>query len=338
MKTGEGKLPTLKTVAGLTGLSQSTVSLCLRGGGGVKQSTREKIERVAREIGYVPNRAGVRLRTGKTNVLSLVLSASRDTLDFTRQLIQGIGAEIDGTRFHLNVIPEFARSESVGAVRYILRNRSADGVILTHTSARDPRVQILMDADFPFVCHGRTEFYTPHPYHDFDAAKFVEIAVARLAARGRRRILLAVADNGTTNYATILAGFMRAAAQTGSTGEIVRDSAAIGTAGNARRYGRSLAGRPEPFDAIVSNNELTALAIVGGLQSKGVRLGEDYDFICKQTTEILPTLHPGMDTVKEDLLATGRELVSLLIRRVEGEAPERLQTLHAPRPSWKNGS
>ena len=53
---------TLRTIAELTGLSQSTVSLSLRGGASLKEETRRRIAEVAASVGYVPDRAGVRLR------------------------------------------------------------------------------------------------------------------------------------------------------------------------------------------------------------------------------------------------------------------------------------
>lgn len=328
--------PTLKTIAEITGLSQSTVSLSLRDGNKLKQSTRDKVARAAEQIGYVPNRAGVRLRTGRTNVLALVLAADVNNLDFTRILIQGIGERIKDSRYHLSVVPEFERSDPVAAVEYILKNRSADGVVLTHTSARDPRVQMLMDADFPFVSHGRTEFYSAHAYHDFNAEKFMALSVNRLVAKGRQHILLAAVDNGTTNFANTANGFKLAIARTGITGEVAEHSDVLSNTKGARQFGEALADRDQPCDAIICNNELTALAIIGGLQGKGIQLGTDYDLICKQTTEILPTLYPQMDTVSEDLFVTGRELADLLLARIDGHDVGGLQTLHEPITHWRD--
>jgi len=91
MRSQDEKRPTLKTIAELTGLSLSTVSLSLRDGSNLKKSTRDRVAKAAAQIGYVPNRAGVRLRTGKTNVLALVLANDEKTLDYTRRLLQGIG-------------------------------------------------------------------------------------------------------------------------------------------------------------------------------------------------------------------------------------------------------
>ena len=330
--------PTLKTIAEMTGLSLSTVSLSLRDGSNLKQSTRDKVAEAAREIGYVPNRAGVRLRTGRTNVIALVLSTDQKTLDFTQQLIQGIGSHIQGTHLHLTVVPEFDPADPVDAVRYILENRAADGVILTYTSARDPRVQLLMDANFPMVSHGRTEFYTPHPYHDFHAERFIELAVDRLASKGRRKVLLAAVDNGTTNYSNTVEGFNRSIAENRLGGDVLKNVEVLNTTEEARAFGRTLGQQPagERFDSIICNNELVALAIISGLEEMGIRLGADYDLICKQTTKILPILYPTIDTVSEDLFAAGAELAKLLIARIEGTEVETLQTLHEPIPRWRS--
>lgn len=326
---------TLKTVAELTGLSLSTVSLSLRDGSNVSPATRKKVSEAAKQVGYVPNRAGVRLRTGRTNVLSLMLSTDNNSVDFTRMIIQGIGDHIKDTRYHLNVIPDVGSSDPIASVQYVLENRTADGIILTHTKARDPRVQFLLDADFPFVCHGRTEFYTPHAFHDLNAERLVELAVERLVALGRKKILLLILDNKTTNFANTLLTFRRSIASAGIESEVVSDGAHLGSAKDSRSFGYSLSKCVDRFDGIICINELTALAVISGMQEGGRLLGSDYDLICRQTTEILPTLYPNIDTICENLYGTGRELAKLLIKVVDGEQSEHLQTLHEPKTCWR---
>src|SRR3954463_7379709 len=90
------KRATLRTISELTGLSPSTVSLALRGGERLRAETYKKVADAAAQLGYVPDRAGVRLRTGKTNVIALVLERTDETIDFARYLIQGIGHAIQG--------------------------------------------------------------------------------------------------------------------------------------------------------------------------------------------------------------------------------------------------
>lgn len=327
--------PTLKTIAEMTGLSLSTVSLSLRDGNKLKHSTNEKVARAAAQLGYVPNRAGVRLRTGRTNVLALVLSSDENSLDYTRSLIQGIGAELRRTPYHLNVIPEFMPDDPAASVRYIMSNRTADGVILTHTSARDERVQLLMDSNFPFVSHGRTEFYSPHPYHDFPGEQFVELSVQRLLHRQRNRLLMVAVDNGTTYHSIAVNSFHRAIARANSKGDVFNDAEILNTTEGVRKLAHDLVDSGKHYDGFVCNSEVTALALIGGLQDKGRLLGQDFDLVCRQTSEILPLLYPNIDTIAEDLNRTGSELARLLLSRIDGGEVDSLQTMHEPVEHWR---
>ena len=325
---------TLRTIADVTGLSLSTVSLSLRGGTTLKQETRDKVAEAAKSLGYIPDRAGVRLRTGKTNVIALVLDGAEDSIDFARQMIQGIGHAIKGTRYHLTVIPEFERFNSAETIRYILDNRTADGVIITHTGPRDKRVQMMIDADFPFVSHGRTEFYTPHPYHDFHSEVFASTAVEQLASKGCKRVMLVIGDDSTTNYHNIVTAFHRATAKAGIGAQILQGTQSSSPA-EMRKMGLDLAHDANRPDGIICDSEIRTIALVGGLQEGGVRLGEDVQLIYKQTSGILPTLFPALDSIREDVFAAGGELTRLLLKRIEGADVESLQTLAEPQPQWR---
>ena len=65
IQNGELPPPTLKDIAQLSGLAVPTVSRALSGASDIGMKTRERVRKIADEIGYVPNRAGLRLRTGK---------------------------------------------------------------------------------------------------------------------------------------------------------------------------------------------------------------------------------------------------------------------------------
>lgn len=329
--TRPGNRATLRTISEMTGLSLSTVSLSLRGGGNLKAETRAKIADAARTVGYVPDRAGVRLRTGKTNVIALVLDGAENALGFSRQMIQGIGDAIRDSRYHLTVMPEFDRTASVETIRYILDNRTADGVIITHTAPRDPRVALLMEADFPFVTHGRTEFFTPHAFHDFHAENYVRIAVDRLVDRGARRLMAVLRDDQTFNFHTIRQSFLRAAAARGVEGRISGTPPdARDTSADMRAFGMELARDPRRPDGILCDGEVPAMTLASGLAAGGLNVGRDIRLVCKRTSDLLPALFPGIDSIVEDVHAAGRELTRLLIARIGGTPPEALQTLAEP--------
>lgn len=329
-----GGRPTLKTISEATGLSLSTVSLSLRGGETLKAETRQKVLDAAKRLGYVPDRAGVRLRTGKTNVLALVLDGTANSIEFTRYLIEGIGRQIKNTRYHLNVTPDFDSEGSVSAVDYLLQNRLADGIILTHTQPRDPRVQLLMDSGVPFVTHGRTEFYSPHPYHDFDSEAFVTTAVERLVSRGSKNLMLFSPIEPTMNHHLIVRTFRKEASRH-DVADTVSDSIRYETpAAEVRRIGYAMATSNDLPDGIICDNELLALHLLSGLRDGGARPGVDVLVVAKQASDLLPTIFPDIDTVGEDITNAGVELVRILLDRIDGGAVENLQTLGPPQAHW----
>lgn len=329
-----GKRATLKTIAELTGLSLSTVSLSLRGGEALKPETRDRVLEVARQVGYVPDRAGVRLRTGKTNVIALVLYNIGHSVDFTSNLITGIGKSLAHTPYHLVVSPEFEDRDSIAPVRYILDNKTADGVILTHTSPRDKRVKLLMESGLPFVCHGRTEFAQPHAFHDFHAETFLRLAVNRLRNLGCRTVLLAQARTNTTNTRNILAAFHAACAEAGIVGSVYDGDAQAGF-DEIRQLGQRMAASGQRPDGVICTGELFAMALFSSLRDEGVVVGRDIKLVCKQTSDILPIVFPEADGIEEDVFAAGVELTRLLLALIGGAAPETLQTLGEPVPRWR---
>lgn len=327
---------TLKTIADLTGLGVSTVSQSLRGLASLKPETRQLIADTAREVGYVPDRAGVRLRTGKTNVIALVLSNQPRFGTYAQQMIAGVGDGVVGTPYHVNVVPD-ANAGDAETVRRILASDTVDGLIVTHTTPRDARVRLLIDAGVPFVTHGRTEFLAEHPFHDFHSEAFAELAVARLAALGCRRLMLAHSANTTMNYRNIVIAFEAACADLGVVGTVAaEDFVSLGDYDNVRVFGETLARRPERPDGIICNAELYALALASGLRAGGIEIGHEVKLVTKETSGIVPIVFPACDGVYEDVQAAGRDLVRLLLHRIDGDRPlDALQTFGAPEPRWR---
>jgi DNA-binding LacI/PurR family transcriptional regulator len=61
----------IKDVASAAGVSATTVSHALNGKGRLPPGTRERVHRIAEELGYRPNATARHLAGGKTGVLGL---------------------------------------------------------------------------------------------------------------------------------------------------------------------------------------------------------------------------------------------------------------------------
>jgi len=329
-----GEKPTLRTVAKATGFAVATVSRALADDPRIAAKTRATVAEAAERLGYVPDRAARRLRTGRTQVISLLLNTEHEFLGFTHQFLSGLTEALSGTGYAVNVVPDAVHEDRLTPVKTILRNNLADGIIFTRTEAFDPRARLLMEADFPFVSHGRTEFTTPHPWVDYDNEAFARRAVERLVAEGRTRLSLVLPGDRFTFTQHLRYGFVSAARAAGVEFEIVKGvtldspTAQIAAALTSARH------RANPPDGYVCVGEVTALVTLAALTDTGAVHGVDADIVAKRASPIFDNIRPQITTVFEDLHMTGRAVAEQLLRRMNGEAPDALHRLFAPDPAF----
>lgn len=325
-----GGRPTLKTIAYMTGLGVTTVSRALHDAPDIGQATKERVRLVAKQIGYRPNRAGVRLRTGKTNVISLILSVETEVLGLTSHLVYGISERLAGSPYHLIVTPYSHRSDPLDPVRYIVETGSADGIIFSRIEPEDARVRYLHERGFPFVTHGRSEMGIEHPFFDFDNARYAELAVERLAGRGRRRLALLGPPGHLTYSRHMTMGFQQAVERLDLVDVPVRgvstdsDPAAI-----RAEIGRLMDSRRRP-DGIVCGSASAAITAIGAAEEAGAVIGQDLDVAVKESFGLMKMFRRDIEVVHEDFRRAGVTLAEAVVRTIEGEGPAALQTIDVP--------
>ncbi|WP_349437906.1 LacI family transcriptional regulator [Pararhizobium sp. A13] len=322
--------PTLRTIADITGFAVTTVSRALSNAPQISLDTRKRVHEVAAEIGYLPDRAAQRLKTGRTNVISVLLDPHEEILGYGTSLMLGLAKALKNTPYHLIVTPNFINDSNVDAIRHIVRNGMADGLIFSRTEPFDPRVRLLLENDFPFVTHGRTEFSAPHPYVDYDNFSFAYEATRRLIARGRRRPMIILPPKRMTFAQHLLHGFMTAVREAGVAYEIPTGIDLDCPVDQIRDYISRRAGEPDAPDGFACGGEVSALATITGMSDHGLTLGVEYDIVAKQTSKLLINIQPKVETIYEDLTDTGEQMGRILLARIAGDETTDMQVLLTP--------
>jgi LacI family transcriptional regulator len=325
--------PTLKTIAQMTGLAVTTISRALNNAPELAQDTRDRVQKIAAEIGYLPDRAALRLKTGRTNVISLILEPDEQIYGFGTYLVHGISDALRDTAYHLVIMPLFRNVAPIEPIRHIVRNRMADGVIFSKTESFDERVRFLLDNDFPFVSHGRSQWPDGHAFVDFDNDSYAHGATLRLAAKGCRKVSIILPDSALTYTEHLKAGMARAAAEAGIAYEFAADVNLGSPTDAIRNYVLKRARRPEPPDGYVCASEVSALAVIGALNDAGLAVGEKTHVVTKQSTSMFKQFQPAAETVHEDFAEAGRNLGRSLLGQITGKG-EDLQVLMQPRFEW----
>lgn len=330
MRASPGERPTLKTIARMTGLGITTVSRALKDAPDIGTETKERVRQIAEKLGYQPNRAGVRLRTGKTNVIALVLSVEEELMGFANQLVFGISEVLTGSPYHLVLTPHSLNRDPMVPVRYILDTGSADGIIISRIEPDDPRVRLLHERNLPFVTHGRTSGGIVHPYHDFDNEEYAWQGVKKLVETGRKRIAILQPPSHLSYWRHTRDGFERGLRDFGATEVNLDGVSSELTLETIKQRICQIMAAPDAPDGILSISGSATVAVIAGMEAAGKKLGVDVDIVSKQSAEFLNWIRPEILSVNEDVRQAGRELAKALLARIDGADPAGLQSMSKP--------
>ena len=171
----------INEIARLAGVSRATVSRYLNNGY-VSQEKRKLISKVIQETGYVPSQSAQQLRTGKTNLVGVIIPKVNS--QSVARVLAGITEGFAGTSYHTllsntNNNPD----EEVRCLRVLAERPRVDGIILLATVITTDHLKALRAQTAPVVILGQQLDGYSCVYHDDYRAAF---DVAKLALRTAR--------------------------------------------------------------------------------------------------------------------------------------------------------
>lgn len=190
MAAGSGEQSSLVTqgiddVARVAGVSTATVSRALRGLPNVSARTRQRVEEVARELGYVASPSAASLASGRTRTIGLLTPwVNRwffaNVIEGAERALREVG--YDALLYTFDV----AREQPRRAVDPSVLRRRVDGILVVGLPLTNPEVASLEALGVPlaFVGTGRDNHLTVR-LDDYDAGLR---ATGHLIARGHRCI------------------------------------------------------------------------------------------------------------------------------------------------------
>lgn len=190
--------PNQADVARIAGVSQATVSAVINGqadGRRIPAKTRDRVLRVASELGYVPNVAARSLRGRQNHLVGVYTFESVfpvDSHDYYYEFLLGIEEEAEVRGYDLVL---FSSTHDEDGRRHIYRDgsnrlRLADGSILLGLHQDSDELVRLIREKYPFIHIGR-RFIPGHDiaYVSADYRSAVAEVVGDLIARGHTRIV-----------------------------------------------------------------------------------------------------------------------------------------------------
>ena len=126
---------TILDIAKLAGVGKSTVSRVLTNDPKVKPSTREKVERIIQESGYVPSKSAQAMAGGSSKVIGIIVSRLDSPSE--NRVVRGVLEAIYAAGYDALIMEGQFNAEKTNEHLAVLQKRNVDGVILFGFSGCD---------------------------------------------------------------------------------------------------------------------------------------------------------------------------------------------------------
>ncbi|MFE9028210.1 LacI family DNA-binding transcriptional regulator [Streptomyces iakyrus] len=311
--------PTLEEVAARAGVGRGTVSRVINNAAGVKESTREAVQRAIEELGYVPNLAARSLAGQRTDAVALVLTEPDWRVfaePFFSEIVGSLGDALTDTGMQLMLTLVRSDTERKRFLEYA-RGGRVDGVLLLSVHAGDRLPDMLAEARLPTVMLGRRSGDEYVSYVDADNVGGARSAVSHLLARGRRAIATIAGPLDMYVAQCRLRGYQDALALAGLTYEesLVAEGDFTEESGS-RAMAELLARHPE-IDGVLAASDTTAVGALHALRAAGRRVPEDVAVIGFDDFPLAQRTEPRLTTVRQPLEDMGRAMIRLLLEDME---------------------
>lgn len=312
------RAPTIRDVARIAEVSIGTASKALNANGRLSLETREKVMRIAREIGYRPNDLAQSLHRAKSRTIGIISNDSfgRFTFPIVEALEERL-AEEGIAVFMCNATDDPARER-----QHLdqLMGKRIDGLVVTARRA-DKRPPV-----GPFA-HGLPIVYVFSQADDPGALSLLPddeggavLAVSHLASIGRRRIAHITGPEHFEAVSLRRNGYRAALAKAGLP-EIkgFYQSGVWSEAWGRDAVARLFAGRQRP-DAIFCGNDQIARGASDMLRETGLAVPGDVAIVGFDNWDVMTlAARPPLTSIDMNLKALGREAGDSLLAMIAGK-------------------
>lgn len=310
------KKPNLRVLAAKAGVSINTASRAINDKPDINPLTKEKILRIAREIGYVPNASAVALRTQKTRTLGVIIADNNNP--FYAEVLSGIEAEAKANNYHIiltNTRRDYQEEEN--AIELLL-GKQVDGLLIAPVQEKNEDIYKLIDSKIPFVVVGRD-------YEDLsidavysDELKGGYIATEYLIRKGFKNISYIGGYTYKSPARRRLEGYKKALTDYGI--PIKENLIKIGDIDIKDGYNQTkdMFDQGINFQAIFAYNDMMAFGAVKAIKERGLEIPGDIGVVGYDNILFSSLVSPPLTTVNLKKDELGRESVRLLLSKING--------------------
>jgi LacI family transcriptional regulator len=316
---------TIKEIAKLADVAQSTVSKALNDRPDVSPETKRKIIEIAKQYNFVPNAFGKGLKSRTTENIGVIFCRESQPLSgnpFYSRVLEGIEAELAMNNYNLvlQLIPESQQE----MLPKMVRQRQVDGLILAGIFQEQFIKNILSNNIFvvlidpKILTNNCSQVLIDNEHGAFTATQY-------LIQKGHRRIGFISGDLERLSFKQRFNGYKKALEYN----NIAVDKALIQTGGLEKGYDhvKSLLMLDNRPTAIFAANDINAIHGYKAIQERNIKIPNDLSIIGFDDIDLAKYATPSLTTIrvyKEEMGSIG---VRMLLQMINGENETPLTTI-----------
>lgn len=314
------RMPTIRDIAERAGVATSTVSRALSNPQRVNARTRERIEKIAAELHYVPSTQARGLSSGRTGAIAVLVPDVTNPFYF--DIIRGTQNQLKAAGYtQLLVDTEEATDVELDSLRRL--RRAADGIILAASRLTDAQ---LADAarQQPLVTINRATADAPTVLIDTPGAMVQ--ALEHLASLGHTKVTYVGGPTSSWSTHRRWQAVQEAASRRGL------DVTRIGPYSPKTSSGAAAADAAlsTGATAFIAFNDLIAIGMLQRFRERGVRVPQDVSIVGCDDIFGADFCNPPLTTISSPIEQAGRTAVSMLLAQLDpirGGTPRKLAVM-----------
>jgi LacI family transcriptional regulator, repressor for deo operon, udp, cdd, tsx, nupC, and nupG len=309
----------MEDLARTAGVSRSTISRALAGSSRVKPETRARIQRLAADMGYLPNSVARSLTTKRTYNLGVLLLDITEA--FVSELVRDMESAARESGYQLLLAHCGYEVQQIRISFDILLQRQVDAVIIADRVITDIYLPPLQDFEVPLVVMNVRDL----PYSVVvDNEGSARAGVEHLLDLGHERIAYIGSPRARVESAERQAGYERALLSRGISPDL--ELIVTPTDWRAAEAGRQgvdiLRGLSRPPTAVFCFNDLTALGAMAEISAVGLNVPRDISVLGFDDNLLAPYMVPALTTMAQPKALLAKLAVGNALRALAGQPPQ----------------
>jgi LacI family repressor for deo operon, udp, cdd, tsx, nupC, and nupG len=300
------RLPTIRDIASRAGVAVSTVSRALSNPDRVSVRTREKIEKIAYELEYVPSTQARSLSSGRTGTVALLVPDVTNPFYF--DIVRGTQAQLKAAGYtQLLVDTEEATDVELHTLRRL--RRSTDGIILAASRLTDQQLTGVAH-QHPLVTINRPSAEAPTVL--LDTADAMVQAVDHLASLGHTTVAYAAGPVSSWSNHRRWRAIQQAAEKRSMTPHKLGPYVPKRSSGAAAAD----AALGTNVTSVIAFNDLLAIGMLQRFAERGVEVPGDISIVGCDDIFGADFCNPPLTTISCPIEQAGRVAVSMLMTQL----------------------